>query len=740
MGLVRDVWSAIFGPRVSPEAAAKAARVVGQVFGASMAKDEARGLLTGILPYGQPPKRGTMELMLLYGASPWLRAVVSRIAQRIGSTEWELERIVGPDGKAMRAKALQRAPRRAFRNALRKRYAKSGMDVEPVLEHPMLDFMHAGNPKLDGRGCMQVTSTHVLLKGEGYWLLERYPDGPLKDLPSHYWPIPPFWVIQTPTVTLPGYRVQFAGWHGWIPETEIVQFTDPDPFNPYARGVGLAEALGDELDSDEYASKWIKSRFYNQGVPAALVSLKGGDEDEATRMKAKWQQDFGGFMRQFRAYFTSREIQVERLEPKFEEMKLIELRGSMRDAVLEVFGYPKELLGILTNANRSTIDTAEFRLEKYVVEPWREFFRHALQHRLTAAWDDRAVLDYVSDVPADREFSLSVMKARPYAFTNNAVRTLAGEDETDEAWGGERPPTPVAAPTESEVIPGGGGMVGGKGADPVWTRELHARRKAQEEEQDDDRAFTSSDIDDVVSAVDDDEFAPLGKILEDNIRSIGGKAMGALGLQASAFDHRDPAIKDWLEQESSTSVAGIGDTTRDDLRTALADVASDGGSVRDAAKAIRTVFADASTSRAELIAQTEMLRASGVATHTAFRQSGLVKKKFWQHGGGEDDPRDGHIELAASEPIDLDAPFVNPDTGVEMQYPGEAGDPGEDCNCHCSHWARVDDPKSAAKKAPNGAQQRGWRTKGESALKQAARVAFAQQQKAALRGLRRGVY
>ena len=87
MGLVRDVWSAIFGPRVSPEAAAKAARVVGQVFGSPIAAKEARGLLTGILPYGQPPKRGTLELMLLYAASPWLRAVVSRIAQRIGSTE-----------------------------------------------------------------------------------------------------------------------------------------------------------------------------------------------------------------------------------------------------------------------------------------------------------------------------------------------------------------------------------------------------------------------------------------------------------------------------------------------------------------------------------------------------------------------------------------------------------------------------------------------------------------------------
>jgi hypothetical protein len=735
MGLIGDVWSAIFGPRVSPGAAAKAARVVGEVFGSPVAAKEARGLLTGILPYGQPPKRGTMELMLLYAASPWLRAVVSRIAQRIGSTEWELERLVDASGKAVRSKALQRAPRRAIRNTLRRRYAKAGLHVEPVLEHPMLDFMHAGNPKLDGRGRMQVTSTHVLLKGEGYWLLERHAEGPLKDLPSHYWPIPPFWVIQTPTVTLPGYRVQFAGWSGWIPETEIVQFTDPDPFNPYARGVGLAEALGDELDSDEYASKWIKSRFYNQGVPAALISLKGGDPEEAQRMKASWQQEFGGFMRQFRAYFTPREIQVERLEPKFEEMKLLELRSSMRDAVLEVFGYPKELLGILTNANRSTIDTAEFRLEKYVVEPWREFFRHALQHRLTAAWDDRVVFDYVSEVPADREFSLSVMKARPYAFTNNAVRTLAGEEETEEAWGDERPPTPVAAPTEAEGILSGGG-VGGKGVESAWARELHAHRKAQEEEQDDDRTFTPGDIEGLVNAIDDREFQPLTKILEDNIRAIGGKATTALGLQASAFDHRDPVLQKWLAKESSDSISGITRTTRDAIRNALTDVADQGGSVRDAAREIRKVFEGCSTQRAELIAQTEMLRASGVATHAALKQSGLVTKKFWQHGGGEDDPREGHVQLASTEPIDLDAPFLNPETGVEMQYPGEAGDPAEDCNCHCSHWAKVDDPKAAGKRVPNGAQQRAWRSQGAAAMREAARAAFGRQGVSAIAVLR----
>lgn len=734
MGL-RDAWDALWGRGV-PVEAAKAAADALEIMGRPTSKEEAHGILSGVLPYSQPPKRGTLQLMLLYATAPWVRTVVSRMAMRIAATEWQADKVVGAGDKAIKPHRAQRPLTRQLRAKALDGYRSAGLNVKPIEEHPLLDFLHAGNPVLDGRACMQVTATHVLLKGEGYWLIKRYESGPMIGLPEHFWPIPPFWVAETPTTNRPYYRLAFMGWNVTVPETEILRFTDPDPFQPLGRGVGLVESLTDELDADEYAKKWIKGRLYNQGVPRTIVSMEGGSEKEALRIEEEWRQSFQGVFNSFKTWFTPRKLLVQTLEPKFEEMKLLELRTSTRDAVLEIIGYPKELLGIVTTqTTRGALDTAEFRLEKYGVEPWREFFRHAVQHRLASAWSDKIVLDYVDEVPANREHLMNAAKVRPYAFTNNRFLEISGIEQTEEPWGDERPPTPVLAPTEAEVIPGGGGGFGKSlPADPPWAREL-LTGKAQEDDQD----FKHDDIDDVVEAVDDAEFEPLASILERNVKEIGGKANKALGLKASAFDHRDPAVQAYLESYSSDSITAIGETTKDDIRRVLGKVADDGGSVRDAAKAIREVFDGASTDRSELIAQVEMLRASGAATRGAFKQSGLELKKYWQHGGGEGDPRQGHVDLAAAEPIDLDEPFVNPETGVSMQFPGESGDPAEDCSCHCSHWVKAPaaDEEKALGPAPTGAELRAWRAPGEKALKSSARAAFGRQRKAVLKALGR---
>jgi len=819
---IREAWGALWH-RGAREKAADALAETLDIMGAPTARDEAHGILAGAIPYSQPPKRGTLELMVVYATAPWLRAVVGRLAQRVATTEWQIEKVVSgaTGGKAIVPKAAQHAGGRALRDKALERYAKAGLEVQPIEDHPVLDFLRTGNSVLDGRGCMHVSAVHVLLKGECYWLLERHESGPMVGLPKAYWPIPPFWVAEMPTVNRPFYRLAFMSWNVMVPESEVLRFTDPDPFNPFGRGIGIAQSLTDEIDGDEYAKKWIKGRLYNHGIPRNLVTMEGGDKKEAERLKEEWAESFRGIQNSFRTWFTPRKLTLLQVEPKFEEMKLLELRASARDSMLEAYGYPKELLGILTNANRSTIDTAEFRLEKYAVEPWREFFRHGLQHRLMPAYTDKAVLGYENDVPADREFLLAAAKARPSAFSNNEVREFAGIDATEEDWGDERPstdrllpllggavgpgadaqPTDAATPTgdvaqpstslngmqvqslvqilqsvASGQLPRASGIALivsafalsqdaaeeimsdiGKGftpeppappaAPPETDPEVKSlvksprwlRRKGPND--DDGRPFTHDDIDDIADAIGSDSVAlggdDLQSILEKNIRSIGGKTLQSLGIKPSAFDYRSPEVKRYLEEDSSESISGINDTTADDIRAALGKVADDGGSVADAAREIRRVFDEASTSRSEAIAQTEMLRASGVATQEGFNQSGLSLEKYWQHGGGEDDPRQGHVELAAMDPIPLNQPFVNPETGVSMQYPGEAGDPGEDCNCHCSHWARASDPEKAAKAlAPTGAQQRAWRKKGHAAVKRVVKAAFARQRTAALKALR----
>jgi hypothetical protein len=466
MGWLRRTFSRVFGPEIPAAQLAKAAEVAGQVFGAPDAKEEAFGLLAGVLPFGLPPRRGTRELLQTYALSPWLRAVVGRVAGRVSQANWHVYALrPGAGSRAVRPIALQRAHgdarRRAFTAATRGPGALTATDQ---IDHPMLDVIHAGCPPLDGRTVFFLVAVYLQLKGEAFLLIERWEDGPLKGLPRYLWPVPPHWVQETPSVSRPGYRLQWNGFSVWVPETEVVRFTDPDPHQPYGRSAGIGESLADELSADESASKLVDSSFFNRNLPAAIVSMEGGTETEAKRIKEDWSQKYKGVLRAFQTHFTNAKVSVAQLSQTFADQQVLELRLQMRNTILEAFGYPKELLGILEDANRSTIDTAAYRVEKYCVEPWREIIRHVLQLRLMPEWDERGLVEYDNDVPEDRSFTLLVMQARPQAFFDDEARELAGRAPLPDGAGQVRPP----ASTLTLAVPMPASMPRGAHADPAW--------------------------------------------------------------------------------------------------------------------------------------------------------------------------------------------------------------------------------------------------------------------------------
>jgi hypothetical protein len=153
--------------------------------------------------------------------------------------------------------AVRNRQRRYYRNiemqyakAQRWEMLKAGLaatQVEEITDHPLLTLLRQGNPMLTGINTRRLLQIHLELVGESFWVLER---NKLR-MPIGVWPIPPSWVQELPTLKVPAYRIQFRGWNGIIPETEVVAFADPNPENPYGRGRGTAQSLADELDTDE---------------------------------------------------------------------------------------------------------------------------------------------------------------------------------------------------------------------------------------------------------------------------------------------------------------------------------------------------------------------------------------------------------------------------------------------------------------------------------------------------------
>lgn len=400
---------------------------------------EAWGMLSGIQPggLGNPPQRYTADFLKSYGQMPWLRAVTNKIATSVAQTEWKLYYRQGGDGKAVRDRSLARAPFEVRQRALKAATASpSDTDLREITDHPLLDVLDNANGFQTGLSMRKVTQLHLDLVGEAYWLKERDSMGVIVGV----WPVPPHWVLNTPTPTNRFFRVQFRAWKGLIPDTEFLWFTDPDPLNPYARGVGTAMSLSDELETDEYVAKHTKSFFYNRAKPDLLIYPKEGmmRSEQVARLEQDWIARNQGFWKAFKPYFMTREIGVHEMDTgDFRSMRLVELREYERDCIIQTYGMPPELLGVIENSNRATIDAADYLMARYVTQPRLEFLRTNMQERLVPEFDERLILDYVSPVTEDKQSQLTAATVAPWAASVNEWRAMQGlppmEDEKEGA-------------------------------------------------------------------------------------------------------------------------------------------------------------------------------------------------------------------------------------------------------------------------------------------------------------------
>lgn len=397
------------------------------------------GIIGSLLPtdYGDPPKRGTKELLEAYSTMPWLRAVTSKVAMAVGSTQW---RLYGTKrANAQRFHRDYKAQRTGNWTERRKHLImlKQQGELVEVEAHPALDLLHNANPYHVGVAARRVLQVYLDLTGEFFQLLERGPMG----VPVAYWPLPSTWVKEIPTPSHPYYKVKLGNEEFDIPATEIIWAADLDPNNPYGRGTSLAGTLGDELETQEYAAKHVKATFFNRARPdfLAWVKPRSGEDavsvSEMRRLQQRWLQQHQGFFRALKPHFVNRELAIHEFEQDFRKQSLIPIMEYERDTIIQVFGFPPEVFGVLESSNRATIDAADYLFAKYATDPRLEFLREVWQERLIPYYDDRLILDYDSPIEKDKEHILNVAKAAPWAFSGDEWRGMAEYESLEEDEG-----------------------------------------------------------------------------------------------------------------------------------------------------------------------------------------------------------------------------------------------------------------------------------------------------------------
>ena len=303
----------------------------------------------------QPPEATLAQFLRAYGEIGWFHAVVSLIARSVAEVEWTLNRIVDDEPE------------------------------EITTPHPLKTLLNNPNDFQSGHDLMELTQIYEDLTGEGYWHLEN----------NQLWSFPPhrMKVAIDSKEWITGYV--FTGPDGDvpIPREDIIPFISPNPLMPW-RGVGPAQAIGIELDTQAFALQTNRFFFYNGATMGIMISYPTDvPPEEYTRLKEQFQADHRGYGRSHKAIILTGGAQITDPNQKFgaRDMDFVNMLKNNRDAILGAYGTPYSMLGGSEHVNRATAEAAQVDFASRVVRPRLQKKRDKLNKFLLPKFVDVAL-------------------------------------------------------------------------------------------------------------------------------------------------------------------------------------------------------------------------------------------------------------------------------------------------------------------------------------------------------------
>ena len=352
--------------------------------------------------WARPPSLNTAEWLDMFSKSPRL-AVVDRIANDLANCSGKLLYI-----------------------------EKDGTETE-ITDHPFLRFMEQPNPlyEMTSSAIWRLHEVYLMLVGEGFLLIER----DQFDRPVELWNVPPHWVKMTPHLGSPTYQIVSPGGLVMdVPVDDMFVMKQLNPLDPFMRGLGIAESIADEVEIDEYAAKFQKRFFYNDALPPVVFLMPDASKEQSEAFMARWNQKHKGVENSHKAAARTGNIDVKTFgSSDTRELGFVESRVALRDAVLEHFGVPREIMGITENSNRSTADSAQYIYAKNVLTPRIRMREEAINKQLLPLFGDGLVWRYDPVIPFDKEFDKAKALDAYNAglLTKNEARELLDLPDTE---------------------------------------------------------------------------------------------------------------------------------------------------------------------------------------------------------------------------------------------------------------------------------------------------------------------
>lgn len=308
-------------------------------------------------------------------------------------------------------------------------------EVEEV-DHPALRLIHQpmGHDRfdmLDGLQWRVVAQQMLELSGNAFVLFEGNggSGGALRGPPTEMLPIPDAWVQKRPNgkfdITSTEESIEWLDIHA----SRLHWIRRPRPANPFGRGIGVAQVLSDEIDTDEAAAVFMSSILQHHGVPALLVQVEDSTPEQRMQMAIDLNNRFRGPKKAGQTLVTAGKIDVKDVGQSPSDLDLVALQEGMWKRARETLGIPPEELGVVEDSNRATIREAGRIAGKNVIEPRCALWDGYYTNRLVRLWPDgeNIIIAHDSAIPTDDESETKARETAPFALSIDEWRARCGE-------------------------------------------------------------------------------------------------------------------------------------------------------------------------------------------------------------------------------------------------------------------------------------------------------------------------
>lgn len=674
------------------------------------------------------------NLLKSYEKSLYVFACVSKIAEKVAATDFQMFQIINSAG-----------------------------DTKEIMNHPALDLLYRVNPFQTKAELFQITVINLKLCGDAFWFKVKNGKKVIE-----------LWNLRPDNMTIVNDAGSFIKHYEYtkqdgtkvifLPE-EIVHFKKPTPLSEYY-GITPVTPARNRIETEDLASSFQRDFFLNSARPDAVLKYSGIlRADEKEELRDYFETRHKGRGNTSKVALLQGGMEYQQISISQREMDFIESMKFTRDDILVAFQVPKPIVAITDDVNLANAKTAKEIFLSETIWPEVQAMMEKINEELVIPdFGEQFFIDAIDPTPANREQILSEYNSgldRGWLLINEVrarenLPPIAGGDTLYKPFNlvpvgeYEAPTTPEEFTEEADKMKAQKRLKIFRGRPMLQMKlqlmeavEKEAKAKAKNhivgsskkvstktrvplipaEKRMDYYELVNKKIDskaigfkaevDRMAANQWERFmnfmqslpltkgvekmplaarkaigefyAKEGKVwadfgfpfIEQYFREAGIDAMQMVAPEGN-FEIT-PAVMKQLKARAKEFSLGVNQTTRDKVTRVIQNGLKDGDGIQAITEKVgASVYGEFEPWRSQLIARTETTGANNAGAIEGYKQSGVVVGTEWI-ATQDSRTRDSHAEQDG-DVVELGGTFEN-----GCRFPGDPqAEPDEVCNCRCA--------------------------------------------------------